>query len=110
MTDAVFNRSKYTRWYLAIAEHARLNPPLGYSENHHVIPKKCGGSDSASNMVRLSAKQHFVAHHLLTKMMVSTVDRRKMITALWFLCNGHQKEKYAPTARAYSSAKEQFAE
>lgn len=38
-----------------------------YTEKHHIIPKCMGGTDDKINIVRLSAKAHYVAHHLLTK-------------------------------------------
>lgn len=41
--------------------------PIGYTEKHHILPKSMGGSDNKSNIVSLSARQHFVAHLLLWK-------------------------------------------
>jgi hypothetical protein len=41
--------------------------PEGYVERHHVLPKALGGSDDSSNLVALTAKEHFVAHVLLAK-------------------------------------------
>lgn len=38
------------------------------TENHHVVPKCVGGSDSKNNLVRLKVREHFIAHWLLTKM------------------------------------------
>ena len=32
----------------------------GYGENHHIVPKSMGGSDDASNMIRLTAGDHYV--------------------------------------------------
>ncbi len=40
----------------------------GYSERHHVLPKALGGSDDSSNLVSLTAREHFVAHLLLARM------------------------------------------
>ena len=40
---------------------------LGGLENHHIVPKSLGGSNKPENMVLLTAKAHFVAHHLLHK-------------------------------------------
>ena len=42
-------------------------PPEGYTEKHHVVPHCMGGTDRKSNIVKLSARQHFVAHWLLKK-------------------------------------------
>ena len=40
----------------------------GYKERHHIIPKSLGGSNNPSNLVDLTAREHFVAHFLLAKM------------------------------------------
>ena len=42
--------------------------PNGYVERHHILPKALGGSNDSSNLVALTAKEHFVAHMLLAKM------------------------------------------
>jgi hypothetical protein len=39
----------------------------GYSETHHIVPKCLGGSNSKSNLVKLTAREHFLAHYLLAK-------------------------------------------
>ena len=39
----------------------------GYKERHHIIPKSLGGSNDSSNLVDLTAREHFVAHFLLAK-------------------------------------------
>lgn len=41
--------------------------PDGYVEHHHILPKALGGSDDSSNLVALTAKEHFLAHVLLAK-------------------------------------------
>lgn len=40
----------------------------GYTEKHHIIPKCMGGTDERSNLVILTAEEHYVAHQLLVKM------------------------------------------
>ncbi|AUS02050.1 HNH nuclease [Vibrio phage 3.058.O._10N.286.46.B8] len=39
----------------------------GYIEHHHIIPKCMGGSDDPSNIVRLTAREHLLAHYYLWK-------------------------------------------
>ena len=39
----------------------------GYKERHHITPKSLGGSNDSSNLVDLTAREHFVAHFLLAK-------------------------------------------
>lgn len=40
---------------------------IGYSEVHHIRPRALGGTDDKSNLVNLSAREHFIAHLLLAK-------------------------------------------
>jgi len=39
----------------------------GYFERHHILPKCLGGSDDAFNLVKLTAREHFIGHYLLAK-------------------------------------------
>ena len=39
----------------------------GYTEKHHIVPRCMGGTDDIDNLVDLSAKGHYLAHRLLTK-------------------------------------------
>lgn len=41
--------------------------PEGYVERHHILPRCMGGDNTAKNLVRLTAREHFVAHLLLVK-------------------------------------------
>lgn len=38
-----------------------------YTENHHIIPRCMKGKDDESNMIRLTLREHFLAHWLLWK-------------------------------------------
>jgi hypothetical protein len=76
-----FLDNKYTRLYfkiISIPDHKES----GYTELHHIIPKSLGGSNSKTNLVRISARKHFICHYLLTKM-TDGRDRYKMYKALW---------------------------
>ena len=58
----------YLNIYNALMLKRKENPSAaGYIENHHIVPVCMGGEDSKDNMVALSAKEHYVAHHLLYK-------------------------------------------
>jgi len=63
------------------AEYRELD---GYCERHHVIPKALGGS--GGTVVRLTYREHFLAHWLLTKFTIGE-DRRKMLCALHRMTN-----------------------
>ena len=46
--------------------------PDGYFEKHHIVPKCVGGTNAKSNLVFFTAKEHFIAHKVLTKIYPST--------------------------------------
>lgn len=58
----------YEYHYNLLIERAKSRSISGYSENHHIIPKCMGGSDDESNLVKLTAEEHYIAHLLLVKM------------------------------------------
>lgn len=39
-----------------------------HTERHHIIPHCCGGTEDPENLILLTPKEHFVAHHLLFKL------------------------------------------
>lgn len=41
--------------------------PSCYTEKHHIVPRKLGGTNDSSNLVILTAREHFIAHLLLAK-------------------------------------------
>jgi hypothetical protein len=77
-------KSKYEKWYEELCYRARgqVLPSTAYTEIHHIRPRSLGGSDDSSNLVRLTYKQHFTAHRLLTKIHTGR-DLQKMQRALW---------------------------
>lgn len=59
----------YSAVYCALITK-RLQNPLPedeYGEVHHIIPKSEGGTNDKDNLVRLSAREHYIAHLLLAK-------------------------------------------
>ena len=60
---------QYNRIYEQLITRGQERESLeGYVEKHHIIPRALGGSDDPSNIVKLTAREHFVAHLLLAKM------------------------------------------
>ncbi len=52
--------------YAALVATAKARFNAGtYVEKHHIIPRSMGGSDTADNLVCLTAREHFLAHWLL---------------------------------------------
>lgn len=60
----MFIENKYYRWYLALTARDDVG---GYTEEHHKIPRALGGTNARANLVRLTARKHFLVHWLLTK-------------------------------------------
>jgi hypothetical protein len=73
---------------------------LTYTECHHIIPKSLGGSDDATNLVELTAREHFIAHLLLAK-----IHGGPMIYAAWTMMNAN-KRKY--NNRQYSWVRNEY--
>jgi hypothetical protein len=102
-----FQDNKYSRIYYALIDKRCVSKPEGYSENHHIIPKSLGGDNSRSNLVFLTAREHFIAHALLTRMTIGD-DRNKMLSAMFFLKGkGLRKEVYI-NGRLYENLKKAY--
>lgn len=59
----------YERLYNKFVKHWKNQSiPKGiYTEEHHIIPKHCGGQDDEDNIVKVTYRQHIFAHKLLYK-------------------------------------------
>ena len=62
----------YQRLYNAIISKRKTFPlsktdPV-YTELHHITPRCLGGDDSKGNLVRLTAREHFIIHRILSKL------------------------------------------
>lgn len=104
--------NKYTRWYNSIIANARSRPKLeGYSEGHHIIPKCLGGSNDKDNIVRLTAREHYICHLLLVKM-VERRDQGKLAlaaTKMKRVSNTHDRS-YHFSSKTYDRLKRKASE
>lgn len=62
--DVSFNR--YVNFIKSRAE-LNLNRNLKIYETHHIIPRSMGGTDDADNLIRLTLREHYIAHMMLLK-------------------------------------------
>ena len=80
----------YLEAYRLLMYKARhRNVPLAqnvYIEKHHILPRSMGGSD----MVKLTLKEHYIAHRLLEAITRGTKYHHKMIAAVLFMSNIHK--------------------
>jgi hypothetical protein len=69
----------YSKIYESLIQDARNNPKEDlYKEKHHIIPLCMGGLDDVSNLVELTARQHYLAHWLLYK-----IHKTKELVYAW---------------------------
>lgn len=84
----------YDRIYSEIIINRKSNPYIGYTEKHHILPRSLGGNNKAENIVRLSAREHFICHWLLVKIYThDKINYPKMVKAFSMMCFTHNKEK-----------------
>jgi hypothetical protein len=101
----MFITNKYSKCYYSIINRAksRILLPNTYVEKHHIIPKSFGGSNLADNLVKLTAREHFICHLLLPKM-TSGKLKTKMVYACWRLCTTN-KTGYKINSNTYARLK-----
>jgi len=97
----MFLLNKYTSWYYNIINSAKSRDIAGYTEKHHIIPKCLGGSNDPSNLVRLSARQHFVCHLLLTKMLSGSAKYKMAFALNRMLTSSKKHNRYTPSSKMY---------
>lgn len=102
--------NKYTSYYNNIINNAKTRSLHGYYEVHHIIPKSLGGSNSKENLVKLTAREHFICHLLLTKMYEGS-DKNKMIHAAWAMATleNSNQQRYKITSKIYESLRREYA-
>ena len=99
----------YAKLYNQIIENRLNNPYNGYTEKHHIIPVSLGGADSKDNLVRLTAREHFVCHWILVKMYKGNKNSYyKMLKAFNMMCNSisDKQERYKSCSRIFSIYRE----
>jgi hypothetical protein len=76
----------YKKHYNLLIQKAKNRiEKLPYSEEHHIIPKSEGGLDEADNLVKLTAREHFIAHWLLYRIDPNIPARA---FSFWRMCRG----------------------
>lgn len=94
----------YLRIYNKLVERGKVRITEEYTERHHIIPKCFGGSDDPSNLTNLTAREHFIAHQLLTK--IHSGNHKMFYAFLCMIRDPHSYRKY--NSRMYETAKRYF--
>jgi hypothetical protein len=101
----------YQKIYNQIIERAQTRQLKGYKEKHHIIPKCMGGGNDRSNLVELTAREHFLCHKLLCEIYPTNP---KLWYALFLMTIGKQRPQnanlYKIGSREYERIKTVFIE
>ena len=97
----------YKRHYDLLIEKAKekVRPRKEYTEKHHILPKCLGGSNDTSNLIRLSAREHFIAHWLLHRIYPNENKLSFAFKMMKSMKTKHQF-RYTPSSRAIAEALE----
>ncbi len=98
-----------SRVYYKIIARGEDRDLIGHYERHHILPKCIGGSNESSNIVKLTAREHFICHRLLVRM---HPNNAKIKYAAWAMCHQRNSRKmkrtYRITSRTYETLKQEF--
>jgi len=104
----IITENKYSKWYCELITNSqiRILPAGIYFEKHHIIPKSWGGPDTTENIVRLTAREHYVAHALLWKFEVSKKHHIQMMHAFDSMTKmRYSRRDYKINSRIFESLK-----
>jgi hypothetical protein len=97
----------YQKIYNDLIESRQKNQKnKDYCENHHIVPRCLGGLDDNTNMVKLTYREHYVAHWLLAK--IYPKEKKIQYAFLCMLRDPHGKRIL--TSRMVDSIKKNFSE
>ena len=96
----------YCKHYELLVNRAKTRILEGYSERQHTIPKCVGGTDEPSNLVSLTAEEHFLAHQLLVKLYPNNAKLALAVSMMCIKNPNHQRNNkmYGWLRRAFSEA------
>jgi len=97
----------YLKIYNSLVERGKSRQLTGYTETHHIVPKCVGGTNDKWNLVKLTAREHFICHLLLCEIYP---ENSKLRFALWNMCNvkRNYQSRYKVSSRLYNFIKEEY--
>lgn len=114
----VFKDNKYKKIYFAIINKAKSNNRKKlkksdehyiYYEQHHIIPRCITNDNSKDNLVLLTAKEHFICHLLLPKMVDGKI-KHNMINALIKMAFAKSNGQIRYSSKSYAIIRKFIAE
>lgn len=98
--------------YIKFVEACQLKDNVIGIERHHILPKCIFPNfkslkENAWNCAKLTYRQHYIAHWILTKVFVDAKFKAKMCKAFWALARISKDHYYREiTSKMYEKAKE----
>ena len=96
----------YQEHYNRLIQRAKEREIYVYTEKHHIIPRCLGGTDDSENLVRLTGREHFIAHLLLSKIHPKSYG---LIKAIVMMCRASKNQNRSMN-RVYGWVREKFSE
>jgi hypothetical protein len=105
----MFLENKYSKCYYNIITRAKSRTYSNdfYTEKHHILPTSLGGSTGKSNLVKLTAREHYICHLLLMKFTIGEAYIKMTFAAAMMsnIKNTHQQNRYVPKSKLYEKVK-----
>jgi hypothetical protein len=79
-----------------------------YFEQHHIVPRCLTGSNNKTNLVLLTAREHYVAHKLLCEIYPAEPKLHYALWAMINLNNKNQFRSYIISSREYLKVREEY--
>lgn len=105
----MFLDNRHSRIYFALIDRAKARAVEGYTERHHIIPRCMGGTDACNNIVRLTAREHYLAHLLLCKMTDGSSQRKMAFAFSRMNGQSHTHQRVLPPSRWYEYSRKLLA-
>lgn len=90
-----------------IIKRAQNRTLEGYSELHHILPKCLGGTNDKANLVRLTAKEHFIIHKILN---ILNPEVEGLRYAVWIFVTFNDNRGIRIGSKEYERLRKLFAE
>ena len=103
----MFLDNKYTKIYHQLMERGKNRHQLNEEyEIHHILPLSLGGKKTRDNEVKLTLREHFIAHCLLVKMCIKDRHKRSMAYAFHSMKNSRKGLVRVTNSRLYDLIKQ----
>lgn len=100
----------YLKIYNQLIKRAKKRKEINIYEIHHIIPKCIGGNDDKENLVKLSPREHFIAHKLLCKIYSYSGIRYAFCMMVYTSMNFVKNKQNCSTKRYYNISSKDYEE